>query len=58
MENLLGILRAALAAGGGYLVGKGVIDTSMVEPISGAIITIIVAIWSVLSKSDKFPLIK
>lgn len=53
MESLpyvMGILRAVLAAGGGYLVNQGLITASQIEPISGAVIIIGTAIWSIASK--------
>jgi hypothetical protein len=58
MDKILGVVRTLLAAGIGYFAGKGVIDSSAVEPIVSAILTIGVAIWSILAKSDKFPKIK
>lgn len=58
METLNGILRALLATGAGYLVGKGVIDAGMADQLTGAALTLITIAWSVLAKSDKFPKIK
>lgn len=58
METVLGIVRALLAAGAGYLVGKGVIDSGTANELTGAGIVIFTAIWSALAKSDKFPKIK
>lgn len=58
METILGIVRALLAAGAGFLVGKGYIDTSTANELTGAGLVIFTAIWSVLAKSDKFPSIK
>lgn len=42
-----GIVRAILAAIGGYLVGKGVVDAETATTITGAIATIAVTAWSV-----------
>jgi hypothetical protein len=44
-----GIVRAIAAAGGGYLIGRG-IDAELVTPIVGALATAAVAIWSYASK--------
>ena len=45
-----GIARALASALGGYLVGKGLVDSETATTIGGAAATIIVAIWSVVSK--------
>jgi len=49
-EQFAGIVRAIVAAVGGYLVGKGLADAETVAAVSGAVATIAVAVWSVLSK--------
>lgn len=49
-EQVGGIVRAILAAVGGYFVGRGLIDESTVATIAGAAATIITAAWSVWSK--------
>lgn len=41
-----GIVRAFLAAGAGYLIGKGLIDQGTADQIVGALVTISVAGWS------------
>lgn len=48
-DQIGGIVRAVAAAVGGYFVGKGVIDASAVTSISGALATLAMAIWSVVS---------
>jgi len=58
METILGIVRALLSAGAGYLVGKGIVDAEMANQLTGAGLVIFTAVWSVLAKSDKFPKIK
>lgn len=58
METILGIVRAVLAAGAGYLAGKGLIDAGSIDQLVGAGIVIFTAIWSAAAKSDKFPKIK
>jgi len=45
-----GVARALASALGGYLVGKGLIDSETATTVGGAAATIIVAIWSVLAK--------
>jgi energy-converting hydrogenase Eha subunit B len=45
-----GIARALVSALGGYLVGKGLIDSETATTLGGAAATIIVAIWSVIAK--------
>ena len=49
-EELLGIVRTIAAAGFGVLVGKGVIDGETATALAGAVATIGVAVWSVLTK--------
>jgi len=45
-----GVVRAIVSALGGYLVGKGLIDNETAMTIGGAIVPLVVAIWSVISK--------
>ena len=49
-DKLFGIVRTVAAAGFGFLAGKGYIDGATAEALAGAIATIGVAIWSVVSK--------
>jgi len=49
-DQIFGIVRTLAAAGFGYLAGKGLIDGATVEALAGAVATLGVAIWSVLSK--------
>jgi len=49
-EQIFGVIRTVAAAGFGFLAGKGYLDASTVEALSGAIATIAVAVWSVLAK--------
>ena len=58
METILGIVRALLSAGAGYLVGKGVLDAGLANELIGAGVVVFTAIWSALAKSDSFPKIK
>ena len=58
METILGIVRALLAAGAGFLVGKGYVDSETANELTGALLVVFTGVWSVLAKSDKFPKIK
>jgi hypothetical protein len=49
-EKVLGILRHALTFVGGLIVTKGFIDESLYLELSGAILTLVGGVWSVLSK--------
>lgn len=49
-EQIAGIVRAVVAAIGGYFVGKGLVDANTVAAVGGALATLATAIWSVLSK--------
>lgn len=51
MEKILGIVRHVLTFGGGFLVTEGYISDSMLESGTGAIITLIGIIWSVIQKN-------
>ena len=54
-EQIAGIVRAIVAAVGGYLVGKGLADAETVAAVAGATATIVAAVWSVLSKKKADP---
>lgn len=49
-EQIGGIVRAIVAAIGGYFVGKGLIDQATATAIAGAAVTVATAVWSVWSK--------
>ena len=49
-EQVLGVLRHALTFFGGVVVAKGIVDEAMVAELSGAVITLIGSLWSVLIK--------
>ena len=49
-EQLFGIIRTVAAFGFGYLSAKGTIDCATAEALAGAVATIGVAVWSVVSK--------
>lgn len=49
-EKVIGVLRHILTFAGGFIVAKGYIDESTYLEISGAILTLIGGVWSVVSK--------
>ena len=49
-EQFAGVVRAIVAALGGFLVAKGVADAETVAAVAGAAATLAAAVWSVLSK--------
>lgn len=49
-EKVLGILRHVFTFVGGLIVTKGFIDESLYLELSGAVLTLIGGIWSILSK--------
>lgn len=49
-DQMAGVVRALAAAGGGYLVGQGLIDAETATAITGAVTTLAVALWSVYAK--------
>lgn len=50
MEQIAGILRTILAAGGGWLVSQGYLDNATMMSIVGAVVTLMTAGWSVWAK--------
>lgn len=52
MDMFLGVVRAVLAAAGGWAVGKGYVDQASADQIIGAVIVIGTAGWSVWSKKQ------
>lgn len=49
-EELTGIIRTLASAVFGFVAGKGWIDGATATALAGAVATIGVAVWSVLSK--------
>ena len=49
-DQIGGIVRAVLTAGVGYLAGKGYIGSDQASALVAAATTLVVAIWSVMSK--------
>lgn len=52
-EQIAGVIRAIVAAVGGYFVGKGVIDADTVTTIGGSLATLATAVWSVWAKKPE-----
>lgn len=52
-EQFAGLVRAIVAALGGYLVAKGLVDAETVATLAGVAATAGAAIWSYLSKKQK-----
>jgi len=48
--QIAGVVRALVAAIGGYFVGQGLVDAETVTTIGGAVATLAVAVWSIYSK--------
>jgi hypothetical protein len=49
-EMILGLIRHSLTFIGGILIMKGIVDEATFTEISGALITLIGGIWSVIIK--------
>ena len=49
-EKVIGVLRHILTFCGGFIVAKGLIDESTYLELSGALLTLLGGVWSVLSK--------
>jgi len=49
-QEISGIVRALVAAAGGWLVGQGIVDSETMMTVGGAVTTIVVAFWSIYSK--------
>lgn len=51
-EQIAGLIRTILAYIAGVATAKGWIDESMVEPIIGAVIALVTAVWSFVAKKE------
>jgi hypothetical protein len=49
-QEISGIVRALVAALGGWLVGQGLVDSETMMTAGGAVTTLVVAAWSIYSK--------
>ena len=52
-EQLLGLVRHALTFVGGLLIMNGLVSETMISELSGAILTLVGGIWSVVNKSEQ-----
>jgi hypothetical protein len=52
-ETILAIVRHTLTFVGGVFVTKGLLDNGMLTELSGAAMTLIGGIWSIVDKSKK-----
>ena len=52
-EMILAIVRHTLTFVGGIYITKGLIDEGMVTELSGAAMTLVGGIWSIVDKSKK-----
>jgi hypothetical protein len=50
-EQILGIIRHALTFVGGVLITRGIIDEATFTELSGAALTLVGGIWSVVAKN-------
>ena len=50
-EQALGILRHTLTFLGGLLITKGLIDESVLQELSGAVLTLVGGVWSIVDKT-------
>lgn len=53
MEKTLGLIRHGLTFLGGVLVTQGWIDSEVFLELSGAVMTLVGGIWSVIEKNKK-----
>ena len=44
------VVRHLLTTAGGYLVSRGLIDASQVEPLAGSLLIVGAVVWSILQK--------
>lgn len=50
-EQLLGLVRHSLTFLGGILVMKGIVDETIFAEITGGVITLVGAVWSIIEKN-------
>jgi hypothetical protein len=51
-DQLLGIVRHSLTFIGGILIMRGLVDESTLTEITGGVITLTGAIWSIINKKE------
>jgi hypothetical protein len=49
-DQLLGVVRHSLTFIGGILITKGLVDESLFSEITGGILTLTGAVWSIINK--------
>jgi hypothetical protein len=49
-EQIAGVVRAIVAAAGGYFVGQGLVDAETMTTIGGAVATLAATVWSIYAK--------
>ncbi len=54
-EQIWGIVRTVLAAGGGWAVAKGYVSNELLTAVLGGVGTIFVAAWSFWAKKPETP---
>ncbi len=54
-EQVLGMVRHALTFGGGILMALGYVEEQMWAEVSGAVVTLVGAAWSVWDKMNPKP---
>jgi len=52
-QQWLGLIRHLLSFIGGILITQGIIDEMVYTEISGALITVVAGIWSIIEKSQQ-----
>jgi hypothetical protein len=53
MTFFLAMLRHLLTFAGGALAARGIVDSATADVISGAVLTIVGAVWSVVEKKNR-----
>jgi|TARA_R110000868_G_scaffold29576_3_gene110096 hypothetical protein len=51
-DQLLGVIRHALTFIGGILITKGLVDEGLFSEITGGILTLTGAVWSIINKKQ------
>jgi hypothetical protein len=51
-EQLLGIVRHSLTFIGGILIMKGLVDEALFTEITGGVMTLVGAVWSIIAKKQ------
>ena len=52
-ERVLGIIRHTMTFAGGFLIMKGYGDEALIQELTGATLTLIGGIWSIVSKTKR-----